>query len=144
MKACAGCGEDFAPGYPEQKYHSHACFLSSMNRDPARQSRKGKKGGDVRGQQIKASASGTGYVKVPGTDIHEHRAVAEQVLGRSLYRGEVVHHEDLNKQNNHPFNLIVFRSQAEHSKHHKLGHPGLDACECNGIRLKEVMPNAAS
>lgn len=49
---------------------------------------------------------------------HTHRIVAEQKLGRPLAPGEVVHHIDENKRNNHPDNLQVFASQVEHAKHH--------------------------
>ena len=67
-----------------------------------------------------------------------HRTVAESVLGRPLTDIEIVHHEDEDKQNNHPSNLIVFPNQAAHARHHKLSHCGTP-CECPGIRLKEVM-----
>lgn len=141
MKTCQGCGDPFAPNYPEQKYHSHGCFLSAMNRDQSRQSAKGKRGGDVRGKQLQEQAvPNRSYAKVPGTDLHEHRVVAERVLGRPLQPGEVVHHEDENKRNNDPANLIVFVNQAEHARHHKLGHCLAPSCDCDGIRLKEVMP----
>ncbi len=49
---------------------------------------------------------------------HEHRIVAEIKLGRKLKPGEVVHHIDEDKRNNHPDNLIVFENQAAHAKHH--------------------------
>ena len=49
---------------------------------------------------------------------HEHRAVAESVLGRPLKAGEIVHHIDGNKHNNNPENLMVFPSQSEHAKWH--------------------------
>lgn len=51
---------------------------------------------------------------------HEHRVVAEEILGRPLIRGEVVHHIDGNKRNNRPENLMIFRSQAEHARFHKV------------------------
>lgn len=60
---------------------------------------------------------GKSYTKVFGR--HEHRVVAEQILGRPLKKGEVVHHIDENKRNNNPDNLRVFASQAEHAAHHK-------------------------
>jgi hypothetical protein len=91
----------------------------------------------VRGAQLKEASSGEGYVTVNGS--HEHRAVAEEVLGRKLEPGEVVHHEDCNKQNNEPSNLIVFPSQAAHASHHGRGHLLLP-CDCPCVRLGEVMP----
>jgi hypothetical protein len=55
--------------------------------------------------------------------------------------GEIVHHDDLND----PSNLIVFASVGEHTRHHLLGHCGLDdACPCDAIRLKDVKSDAAS
>lgn len=61
--------------------------------------------------------SGTTYTKTYGR--HTHRIVAEQILGRPLKPGEVVHHIDRNKRNNNPDNLMVFASQADHAKWHK-------------------------
>ena len=63
------------------------------------------------------SGEGRTYTKLYGR--HEHRVVAEQILGRPLKPGEVVHHIDGNKRNNAPENLMVFASQAEHVKWHK-------------------------
>lgn len=139
---CEGCDAEFVKNYPEQRFHSQACFLQRYNKENAdgHSNRGAAKGGLTRGQQMKDGASGTGYVKVSGTDAHEHRAVAVQVLGRLLELGEVVHHDDRNKQNNDPANLIVFASQGDHARHHKLNHCGLDTCPCDGIRLREVMP----
>jgi hypothetical protein len=60
--------------------------------------------------------SAVGYEKTYGR--HTHRVVAEEILGRPLRKGEVVHHLDGNKRNNAPENLVVFSSQAEHAKWH--------------------------
>ena len=62
------------------------------------------------------SGEGKTYKKLFGR--HEHRAVAEQILGRPLLDGEVVHHIDGDKRNNRPENIMVFRSQADHAKYH--------------------------
>lgn len=64
--------------------------------------------------------SGTGktYTKTYGR--HTHRVVAEQMLGRPLRPGEIVHHVDGDKRNNDPSNLMVFASQAEHARYHAM------------------------
>jgi hypothetical protein len=43
-----------------------------------------------------------------GETYYEHRAVAEEKLGRPLRTGEVVSHEEQNKSNNQPDNTVVF------------------------------------
>ncbi len=68
----------------------------------------------------KDSGTGKTYAKTYGR--HTHRVVAEQMLGRPLKKGEVVHHIDGNKRNNDPTNLMIFENQAAHAKFHK-EHP---------------------
>lgn len=50
---------------------------------------------------------------------HVHRLVAEQMLGRELLPGEVVHHIDGNKHNNDPSNLQVL-TRSEHIRLHQV------------------------
>lgn len=137
-RECEECGTVFT-GWPTQRYCGQTCRRAAMakrNRsDPKAQAERGRLGGKVRGAQIKALSQNKGYTKENGE--HVHRVVAAAILGRDLLPGETVHHEDRDKRNNHPHNLVVFPNQAEHAKHHKMNHFG--PCDCTGIRLKEVM-----
>ncbi len=62
------------------------------------------------------------------TNLLEHRVVAAEKIGRALLPGEVVHHIDGNRLNNHPDNLVVM-TKHEHDnipreglrKHHTTG-----------------------
>ena len=70
---------------------------------------------------LRGRGKGNGYIKRNGR--HEHRVVAEQMLGRPLRPGEIVHHKDENKSNNAPDNLEVLPSQSEHARLHFSGMP---------------------
>lgn len=141
---CAGCGVIFTRNNgvkPNKRHCSQRCWISDYNR-------RNDDGHANKGSAVaNASAGERGfdrrttdwYIKRDGR--HEHRTVAEAVLGRELQPGEIVHHEDLNKLNNHPHNLIVFPSQSGHMIHHKNCALGADTCSCDCTRLKEVMQN---
>lgn len=127
---CAYCGKETLQ-YPSQvkrsKEHfcSNQCHMAKMNAElnPTRMTP------EVREKLSRSKIdTGTGdtYRKRHGR--HEHRAVAEMILGRPLQPGEVVHHINRNKKDNRSENLMIFSSQAEHARWHK-DHDG-----------EEVMP----
>lgn len=78
--------------------------------------------------------------------IYEHILVVEGFLGRQLYENEVVHHLDLDRQNNRAANLLVI-DRGQHSKLHKwlesgapmtkvVGANGVNSGKSNEVRTK--------
>lgn len=105
---------------------SRQCHMATLNEElnPSRMTPEVK--AKLRASKL-GSGDGQSYTKLYGR--HEHRVVAEQILGRHLRPGEVVHHIDRDKRNNLPENLMIFPSQAAHVAWHK-------------THDEEVMPNA--
>ncbi len=81
------------------------------------------------------TGEGKSYKKYYGR--HEHRIVAEQIIGRPLEKYEVVHHIDGNKRNNKPDNLMVFKNQKDHAAWHAVH---ADFLHKNCRKSKEVTP----
>lgn len=50
--------------------------------------------------------------------VYEHILVAEKILGRELIGEECVHHKDLNRRNNSPSNLMIFKTNSDHIAYH--------------------------
>jgi hypothetical protein len=68
------------------------------------------------GFALRGRGLGLSYVKVGKK--HEHRTVAESLLGRSLRSDEIVHHINGDKRDNRPENLQVM-SRTEHINAHR-------------------------
>lgn len=74
--------------------------------------------------------------------VYEHILKAEEMLGRPLKDGEVVHHKDENRANNSYDNLLVFHDKANHTRFHQLHCPNeeLEQLEdgsyiCNNLKI---------
>lgn len=94
---CVRCGTRFERKRTEVRYANRWCSRRCYDAD-RRENR-------------------TSYPKVGAR--HEHRVVAERMLGRPLRPGEVVHHRDGDKQNNAEENIEVLSGQSEHVKLHR-------------------------
>ena len=124
---CANCGCTFerlksARTPSDKDFCSRACakvFTSQHMKDLNREMNP-ERMTDATKAKLRAARLGAGEGKTYEKTYsrHTHRVVAEQMLGRALHKGEVVHHIDGNKRNNDPHNLMVFASQAEHARHH--------------------------
>lgn len=87
--------------------------------------------------------------------VSEHRLVMEKKIGRYLHKKEVVHHIDGNRGNNHPDNLELYQSNAEHLRQELTGvtpnysPEGLRRMRENALRLnrrraKSTLPEKES
>lgn len=109
----------------------------------ARLKKRGVRMRDFNYRRPRISVHSDGYIVFDGRYVH--RIVAEAWLDRELLPGEVVHHRDGDKTNNHPDNLRVFGSNTEHML--SCHHPGywtpemdtlLIGSRAHGVTAKKV------
>jgi hypothetical protein len=127
VNICEKCGASF---HPWQGRPGRACSRLCANAIV------GKESAGLRGDMQRGKGEGKTYRKFMGR--HLHRQVAEAKIGRPLAKGEVVHHIDGNKLNNHPDNIAVLESQAVHARLESTGrfHTEETKLKCSVARLK--------
>ncbi len=103
---CEICGDPYHP----YKTTSRTCCRAHANALIAKESV------EKRAETLRGRGEGKAYKKLHGK--HEHRVIAEKMIGRKLEKGEIVHHIDGNKLNNDPSNLEVM-TQSEHVERHR-------------------------
>lgn len=87
----------------------------------------GERANRWKGGTYKRGASGYDLIRVDGKKLYLHRHVAETLLLRGLKTEEQVHHIDMNRQNNHPTNLLVLHEAAHTELHRAMSKdPSLD------------------
>lgn len=66
-------------------------------------------------------------VQVNGKMKQAHRYIVERAIGRPLLKGEIVHHKNGNKLDNHLENLEITNAK-DHAEHHLRKHPDTNIC----------------
>lgn len=102
----------------EVRSQHRAPWLAKLNADPAHQAAAARSSARKRKREAEIRKRGgrTRYRKRGGS--HEHRRVAEKVIGRSLRSDEIVHHIDEDSWNNDPSNLLIGITRRQHQHVH--------------------------
>lgn len=114
------CGNPFECMFKDRKknkYCSKDCRMKYRNGvgNPAFNARIAIDTAEQRGDTLRRTGEGKTYIKEGGQ--HQHITVMEQILGRKLLPGEVVHHIDEDRRNNSPSNLEL-KNKREHARDH--------------------------
>lgn len=70
-----------------------------------------------------------GYRQLSTGEYYHRLVAAESVVRRRLKPGEVIHHKDEDRSNNAPDNIMVFHSNADHTRFHRVKDPKIEQLE---------------
>lgn len=118
-RVCEECGKIYITRRSIRlKYCSQSCRISAMVKS---MSKGGKNSPAYKGTN---TVEHSGYVYCSGGPHkkrkREHMLIAEHVLGRSMRKGEIVHHINLDKTDNRNLNLIICTQSYHQFLHHAM------------------------
>jgi HNH endonuclease len=121
FKACKGCRQTFFAMYKKVVFCSSNCAKRSL--DSSMEKNPNWRGG------LTKSKKGYWYVKTPGHPrasktgyVKRADLVLEKKIGRPLQKGEIAHHKNEIKDDDHPDNLELMTSN-DHVRHHHPAKP---------------------
>ena len=119
-RPCKGCGVEYTPKRKRQFTSVYCCLACQRSHclicDQKHNVELSRATAEQRGDTLRGRGNKKTYTKRAGR--HEHRIVAEEILGRPLRDGETVHHIDGNKKNNAKTNIQILSGQGEHARLH--------------------------
>lgn len=111
-KTCVQCGKVWKPVYDATRFCSRLCIWEAV-KGPVITAKMGRESAERRGDTQRGRGERKAYRKRMGR--HEHRAVAEKMMGRRLRPTEIVCFRDGDRFNITPSNLLILPNRRAHA-----------------------------